>query len=142
MVFLTKILWYINPYFWIVVLSVYATRTITFMPQYKNISCFLKYHCFNFPNNDQSWNYLANQHAQAGDIFGVMYLSNEGLLYNNDSPLLWIHRANGFLTIGRKELAQQAIANAKICASQMQSCEFYKQLEEVQEKINNTVSTL
>ena len=113
MLWVGMVLAYIHPLAWVLLFASHATRTWTFMPMYKNIETFLWHHCYMFPESDQCWNFKINKHSKVNDIFGVMFLSNEGLVNNPDSPLLWVHRAHGFNFIGKKDLARQAVEQAE-----------------------------
>jgi hypothetical protein len=100
MLFFSKILSFIHPQAWILIFIIYATRLITFMPMYKNIGRFLKHHEYHQPEDDQCWIFDANRFAEMGDVFGIMYLANEGLVANEDSTWLWLHKAIGFKKVG------------------------------------------
>jgi hypothetical protein len=108
MVFLATVLSMVHPLAWVPVFVVYLVRYITFMPMYKNMDAYLRHHTYWFPEVDRGWIYRANFHAKNGDVFGVMYLSNEGLIRDMNSPMLWLHRAAGFKKLGQTKLYEQA----------------------------------
>jgi len=116
MVFVITVLSFVHPLLWVAVFIWYATRMFTFMPMFTNLRTFLCHHTYWYPENDQCWVFRANGCAVDGDVVGVLYLSNEGLLNDMQSPLLWLHRASGFLKIGKKDMCAQALQMARGCA--------------------------
>lgn len=135
MLWFSHVLYIINPYFWILFFVIHFSRLVVFVPMFKDINNFIMHHCFYFPHNDQSWNFRANQFSELNDIFGVMFLSNEGLVANPDSPILWLHKAHGFLAIGRKDLAGQALEQAKKYSRDGLKKVYEKKIKELELKI-------
>lgn len=116
MLTLAMLLNIVHPMAWMLVAVWYATRLWTFMPMYRDIDSYLEHHTFYYPENDQAWSFRCNRHAVNGDPIGVLYLSNMGLLKNQKSGFLWIHRAQGFQNIGQHGLVKECLSMARQCA--------------------------
>lgn len=113
MLFLTSFLSVFSSNAWVLFFVIYASRTYTFMPMYRNIDEYFKHHCFYYPQNDQCWIFRINKCTENKDVFGMMNLSNEGLVANQDSSWLWLQRAIGFVSVGQKKLASDCVEMAK-----------------------------
>jgi len=135
MLFLSSVLGLIDSNAWILFFVIYATRLYTFMPMYRNIDEYLKHHCFYYPKNDQAWIFRINKCTESGDVIGMMALSNEGLIANQDSSWLWLQRAIGFVSIGKKDMAAQCVVMAKKYARD----EYGKFVEQKINDVNNMI---
>lgn len=123
----------VHPMAWILVAVWYASRIYVFMPMYQDIDQFLRHHTHFYPESDQCWIFRANRHASNGDIFGVMHLSNAGLLSNPKSSWLWLHRANGFVKLAAWKPAEECLEKASAVAED-------KQKDMIKDKLNEITS--
>ncbi len=113
MLFLSNLLGLVNGNAWLLFFIIYSVKLQTFMPMYYNIDDYLKHHCFYYPKNDQAWIFRVNRCTELNDVFGVMNLSNDGLVANQDSSFLWLQRAIGFISIGKIDMAKQCVEMAR-----------------------------